>query len=664
MFKALKFLINKIEVSILLFWNSRWTPILLIYTLTFISSYSQNYQDLQKLQSQYKDALERQSLQKPPAVNDAEKTMQSTALPDKLIYTRKDIESLLANTEKLLIQLKSLEDSTENMPYIGYDIFTQRDTIPFWQNLPIPKHYNLGPGDEVIISLWGETELNNTKVINRDGQIYINNIGILNLGGKSVEEAKLYIISKYSRVYSTLLGKNPKSFIDITLGELKSVNVHFVGFVRIPGVHMIHPFSNVISSLIQAGGVNNKGSLRDIKVIRAGKVIGSVDVYNYLFFGNKADDLRIMDQDIILIPPRLSTIPLTGLVNNPGYYEVLENESLENLLQIAGGKHFRASKTTLIYKNSNDIENSGYILKENQVSSFNLSDGDSIHIPIKPEVDRFIHIEGQIKNPGKYPYQLNMQLDDLIIATMTIDDKDYLKTVDFSKIIVNRKNPSGENPIKFIVDLNNDKFALANGDYITVPKTNQHQPIESAIITGEVNRPGIYPVNNLTTLRTYLDFAGGYTNNALLNGVEIFRDSLKIAWVNDTFFLNQGDSLNVLRKTGLVLVKGEVNHPGYITYDKGASIKKYINSAGGLSAYADKRDIFIIYPNGAASPNKYWSSPKVLEGSTIIVNQLSLSSGSKGPSGWQIFTIIANQTSNVATTILTLVLLSNQTNSN
>ncbi len=226
---------------------------------------AQNYQELQKIQDEYKKILERQALQKPTEISDAEKTAKSTALPDKLIYSRKDIESLLVNTEKLLQQLRFFEDSVQKMPYVGYDFFTKRDTIPFWQNLPISKKYILGPGDEVIIALWGESNSDYTETINRDGQIFIKNIGILNLGGKSLDDAKNYIISKFSRVYSTLIGQSPKSFIDLTLGELKSVNVHFVGFVNIPGVHMVHPFSNVITGLIQAGGVNIKGTLRDIK---------------------------------------------------------------------------------------------------------------------------------------------------------------------------------------------------------------------------------------------------------------------------------------------------------------------------------------------------------------------------------------------------------------
>jgi len=622
--------------------------------------FSQNYQELQKLQDEYKKVLERQALQKPMDISEAEKTASSTALPDKLVYSRKDIESLLVNTEKLLEQLKFLEDSTSKMPYIGYEIFTQRDTIPFWQNLPIPKYYSLGPGDEIIISLWGETNTYDSKVINRDGQIYVGNIGILNLGGKTVDEAKKYVLSKYSRVYSTLLGVNPKSFIDITLGELKSVNVHFVGFVNIPGVHMIHPFSNVITGLTQAGGISNKGSLRDIQVIRKGQKIGTVDVYNYIFMGKTVSDVRLMDQDIIYIPARKSTISLTGRVLNPGYYEVIDEETIEDLIKIAGGKDVRAAKTVFVYKNNIDSENNGYLLKPNQMSNFRLSEGDSIHVPLQPDIKWFVRIDGQIKNPGKYPYQSGMNLKQLIDATMSMEDLDFMQTVDLSRIIINRKNPTGKSPLKILVDLKNNNLVLVNGDHITIPRMNLHQPIESVQITGEIKTPGIYPVNNLTTLATVLDLSGGYTSYALENGVEVFRDSVKIAWEKDTFFLHAGDSLNVLKKSGLVFVNGEVNVPGYVTYKKGDSIKKYIKRAGGYSTFADTRNVLIIYPNGTAIPKSGWSSPRVKEGSTIIVNQRTISGSSEEDTGLEIFNAISSQATNVATTLLTLMLLINQ----
>tara|TARA_B100001250_G_scaffold413454_1_gene447681 strand:+ start:12995 stop:14917 length:1923 start_codon:yes stop_codon:yes gene_type:complete len=618
---------------------------------------AQSFQDLQQLQNEYKKALDRQTLQKSADISITEKTLKSTSLPNKLTYSRKDIESLLVNTEKLLKELKFLEDSTNKMPYIGYEFFSRRDSIPFWQNLPISKNYILGPGDEVIISLWGESNSFSNEIINRDGQIFIEKIGVLNLGGKSVNEAKKYIISKFSRVYSTLIGKSPKSYIDLTLGELKSVNIHFVGFVKIPGVHMVHPFSNVITGLIQAGGVDIKGSLRDIKIIRNNKTIGSIDLYNYIIKGKSLDDIRLMDQDIIYIPSRKSTIPITGKIIRPGYYEMLEEETLSDLLNYTGGRDRQSSKKIFLYKNG-IYNKDGYMINYEKTSNFVISKGDSIHIPQKPEFENFVNIQGQIKNPGKYPFNNDMKLKDLINATMSLDDKDFLKTMDLSKIKIYRKNPSNSNPLSIITALE-ENLNLRNGDHITISRKNVFEPIESIVVSGEVKTPGIYPVNNLTTLSDILVLTGGYTDLALEDGIEIFRDSLKIGWENELFLLKDGDSLNVLKKSGLIFIDGEVNVPGYISFKKNDSVKKYIRRAGGYTSFAQRKNIYIIYPNGISIPISAWSSPKVKEGSTIIVNQRTI--GEKEElSGWQAFTMISSQAGNIATTLLSLSLILNQ----
>ncbi len=621
----------------------------------------QSLQELKKIEDEYKKILEIQNLQKSDDVIEAEKSASSTSLPNQLVYSRKDIESLLVNTQKLLKKLKVYEDSTEKMPYVGYEIFTQRDSLPFWQNLPLPKNYVLGPGDEIIISLWGEINESYTSILNRDGQIYIENIGIINIGGKTVENAKKFILATFSKVYSTLIGSSPRSFIDITLGELKSVNVHFVGFVEIPGVHMVHPFSNIIAGLTQAGGVSSQGTLREIGIIRNGQKIGTFDIYNYLFLGQSIGDFRLIDQDIVHVPPRKSTVSLTGRIGKPGYYEVSGKESIDDLIAIGGGVDALAAETVLLYRNNNMFENNGYLIKSNEFSNFSLVDGDSLYVPLKPTINKFVQIEGQIKNSGKYPYQKNMKLSELIDATQSFEDVDFMKTVDLTNVIINRRNPEGATPISISIDmLNKDEF-LYNGDHITIPKKTVFQSIESIVITGEIKFPGIFPVNNLTSLDNVLKQAGGYTDFALEQGIEIFRDSLRIGWDNKNFILNDGDSLNVLKKTGLILVNGEVNVPGYVTFKKGDSIKQYINRAGGFSSFAEPRDVVIIHPNGMASPKKFLSNQKVLEGSTIVVNQRNLSGSSRGPTGWEAFSIISTQAGNVATTLLTLILLINQT---
>jgi len=624
------------------------------FILIFFSDllFSQNYQELQKIQEEYKNALERQALQKPKEISEAEKTVKSTALPDKLIYTRKDIESLLANTEKLLKKMKVIEDSVNKMPYIGYDFFTKRDSIPFWQNIPLDKNYILGPGDEVIISLWGESNSYNVETINRDGQIYIDKIGILNLGGKSLEDAKSYMLSKFSSVYSTLSGSNPNSFIDITLGDLKFINVHFTGFVNLPGVHLVHPFSNIINGLVQSGGVDNQGSLRDIQLIRKGKVISNTDLYSYLINGKPLSNLRLMDQDIVYIPPRKSTIPLTGRVLKPGYYEMLNNETLSLLIKFSGGLDRFSNKTILVY-GSNE---SSYILDVENSKNHFVVDGDSVFIPLKSESNNYIVLSGQIKTPGKYPFNKKIRLKEVLKSTTSFQDNEYLKTMDLSKIIIYRRNPNGESPLRIITNYD-ENILLKKGDKITIPPSKINQPLHSVKITGEIKVPGTYPVNNMTTLSDVISSAGGYTDFALKEGVEIFRDSLKIAWSDPSFVLESYDSLNVMKKTGLVFVDGEVNIPGYFTFKKNESIKKYINRAGGFTPYADKKNIYVVYPNGNSENLSTFSKPEIIEGSKVIISQRMIG-GRQQASGWQILSMVSSQASSIATTLLSLYLIS------
>tara|TARA_Y100000768_G_scaffold383984_1_gene367131 strand:- start:14106 stop:16031 length:1926 start_codon:yes stop_codon:yes gene_type:complete len=634
---------------------------ILFFAIIFTNQWliGQNFKELQKLQSEYKKALERQALQKPADISEAEKTAKSTALPDKLIYSRKDIESLLVNTENLLKELRFIEDSSKKMPYIGYEFFTKRDSIPFWQNLPISQNYLLGPGDEVIISLWGESNSYSVETINRDGQIFIEKIGVLNLGGKSVDEAKKLILSKYSKVYSTLIGQSPKSFIDLTLGELKSINVHFVGFVNIPGIHIVHPFSNVIAGLIQAGGVDINGSLRDVTIIRNNQNIASLDIYDYLIKGKSFNDMRLMDQDIVYISPRKSTIPITGRVKRPGYYEILNNESLADLINYSGDVDRWATKSIFLHKNGAS-DKSGYLVGLDKASKFLISQGDSVHIPQEQNFQNFVVVHGQIKNPGKYPYNENMRLNDLINASMSLND-DFIETMDLSSINIFRRNPSGVEPLS-IISTYDENILLKNGDHITIGRNKFYKSIESIIITGEISKPGTYPVNNLTNLSNILDIAGGYTELALFEGIEIFRDSLKIAWENDEFILKNGDSLNVVKKTGLILVDGEVNVPGYISFKKGDSVKKYIKRAGGFTSFAQRDNIYVVYPNGTSVPISSWSSPEVKDGSTIVVNPRTIS-GNNRISGWQAFSMISSQAGNIATTLLSLSIIMSQNNS-
>ena len=616
-------------------------------TFALFLCFSQNNLDLQKMRTEYESMQKNNNLLSPSS-DDGVRGVDNIGLPSK------------ASLSPYLIELVRLDSINSSKLFFGYDFFTKRDSIAFWENLPTPPNYLLGPGDELIVSIWGETQLRKNYTVSREGSIYDDKVGLLFLTGMTIEDGKKYLLNQFGRVYATLNGNKPSSFIDLSLGSLRSINVNFVGEVNFPGVHPLHPFSNVITGLIQAGGVDIKGSLRDVRVIRNEKTIASIDIYNYIISGRALSDIRLMDQDIVHVPPRKSTIPITGRVLKPGYYEVLKEESIKTLLNFAGGIDRGSSGKIFLYKDAIESED-GYIIENEDALNHFLSNGDSLHLPIKPEIESFIQIQGQIKNPGIYPFNINLNLRDIIDATMSLKDKDFSKTMDLSKINIFRKNSSGSEPLRIATTID-ENIGLKNGDHITVARKNMNHPIESVKITGEINIPGIYPVNSLTTLAELISLSGGLSNNALKDGVEIFRDSLKIGWESETIILESGDSLNVLKKTGLIFVDGEVNVPGYLSFKRSDSVKKYIRRAGGFTSFANKQNIFVKYPNGTSSSLSKWSSPKVTEGSMIFVNQRTISM-KEDASGWDIFSNIFSQTGNIATTIITLSILASQQNS-
>jgi protein involved in polysaccharide export with SLBB domain len=631
---------------------------------------AQTYQDLEYLKKQYEEALKKKGLQKPESVEQAEQKIEASTAPSKKTYKPKDVESLIAQTEDLLKKMKEEEDSTKKLPFIGYNIFTLRDSITVWENMPVPKDYVLGPGDELVISLWGEAELYLKKTINRDGEIFIENVGLLTLGGKTIEEAAAYCIRHFQKVYATLGGKTPTSYLDLSLGELKSINVLFTGRVNLPGVHVLHPFSTVLAGLIQAGGVDTTGSLRNIQIIRGGKTIAHLDLYDFLFHGQAPGSIRLLDQDIIYVPLRKSTIAVTGTCYQPGYYEAVDGNTLGDMLTFAGLLPEAGSQIQLrriqpfTGRTSDDNALLNQILPVSALDTIPAQDGDSLYLPPVFEVIQEVEIHGQVKRPGTYPWFDGMTVGDLLALGGGVEDPDFRKSMDLKTAELYRRSVEKKEPEVVKINLLNTQdlntFVLQNFDQLSIHPRKEYQPLRTVTITGAVQRPGSYVIKEGSTLRDILELTEGLLPTANTEAISIFRDTLQIAWDTKEVPLQDGDSIHVAEKTGVVLVQGEVHRPGYVTFKRGRRLKGYIESAGGFNAYADNRDIIVIYPNGRAIPDKRWSHPKVVDGSTIVVYERSLVGSSKGPTGWQLFNIISSQTANIATTLLTLLLLFRQ----
>ncbi len=617
----------------------------ILFLFCFSVAFSQNIQDLQKIQREF-DKISRENNQNP-------------LRGDNLI----DSQSLDPRLVQIPINLNSSSDSSFNTSkFFGYNFFANKDTISFWQNLPIPNDYILGPGDELVVSLWGETQIRKSYIISKDGKIFDDKIGILFLADKNINEVKLYLKNQFSAKYSTLSGLNPSTFIDISLGKLKSINVTFVGQVKNPGQYPIHSFSNLSTGLMQVGGIDTTGSLRLVKIIRNNKTLVEVDFYNLLLDGVLPEKIQLMDNDIVLVPFRLSSITIDSAVHKPGIYESLPEESAYKLIKYAGGLLSTSSNKIEIKRTNRNLgsyTSKYFYINYDKSKNFKVKDGDKILIRPILKTRRTVEIIGRVKSPGKYGFFEGMSLSDLFSLAGGLRDSTFLKSIykDQGEIIRRNTNARYETVIPF--DLNPDginKFSsilLQNFDRIVVHSNSNYFERKNIYVGGEVLVPGSYPlISDNENLDSILSRAGGLTTKALIGGVSIFRDKLyfdeikeeeqnsnqmnimdsneedivnaskiRVAWKSKNLPLMPGDSVVVRRSTGTINIIGEVYNPGLVEYKKGKKVSYYLDSAGGITKNGDKQAVIIVLSNGIVIPKRWNNSPSVPEGSTIVIKQ-------------------------------------------
>jgi protein involved in polysaccharide export with SLBB domain len=656
-----------------------------LFVSAFALGHGQSIQELQKLKGDYEKFQKGQKqLQLPTGFDPGVDPL--TGLPREAQLTPYEFEKDLLD-----------EKEDEGLKHYGYDFFTLRDTVGFWENLPTPANYQLGPGDELVVSLWGETKLRQAYTINREGKIYDDKVGLLNLMGKSTDGAKKYFKTQFGRIYATLNGKTPTTFMDVSLGELRSINVNFVGEVQYPGVYPVHPFSTVITGLIQAGGVETSGSLRNIQIKRDGEVAASVDLYDYLLKGNLPESVQLRDQDIVVVPVRGSTVEINNAIVNPGIYEGVAGETVFDLIQYAGGLTPDAADKIGLNRikpmGERDSENiyEGHYIKIENSKLIPTQNGDRISVHPLFKENQLVEIIGQVKVPGIYHYYNGMTLKALLALGGGFEDSTFWKSVYHDRAEIIRRDPESryENVIKVnlgdIYNGNGDKdISLQNLDRVVIHANLNYFEKENIYISGEVNIPGAYPlVSDNETLESVIGRAGNLTAKALKNGISIYRDKkyfvatlvqsaisldakdatkdakdakdakVRVAWKNESITLMPGDSVVVKESTGTVNVSGQVYNPGLIEFRKGKSLRHYINSAGGVTEKGNRKSIIVVYANGVVSPNKWYATPKIEDGATIIVNV-------KAPEEPFDVTQFATNWTSIVASMVTAVVLSKQ----
>jgi len=559
--------------------------------------------------------------------------------------------------------------------YFGYDYF-KRD-INFFDNVPTPADFKLGPGDEIIISLWGETNSRENFVINKDGLIYYKNIGFLNLSNKTLKQAEAVLVEELSRVYSTLKDKDSPTELMLELGKIKSINIYFSGQIEIPGINIIHPFSDIFSAIVQAGGVKKEGSLRKVQLIRNNEVIAKVDFYSFFMSGrNTFSNIKITDGDVIHIPTIDKRVEITGAVNRPSYYEILEGESLKDLFDYASGLTSQASSTTTIdqiipldKRESDDNSKSSITVKAKESTSIFLNNGDKVSVGFISEVDSKVTVLGKVKAPGEYPASGN-SLKDILDIAGGFDDPIYRKMIRDDEIIVIRKDEKQFYGLEFSTPYNkSDSFQLVPGDKIFVYENTLYSNLFSISVTGAVNKRGNFQLKPGMTIRDAIDLAEGFSpiaNEEAISVTEFFTfiDDLgypterrrQVKNVTLDFKLANGSIINVLPIENVVNVEGNIYNPGLITYSKGKTVKKYINLAGGSKPNTLSNKIYVKRANGQIKKVTFFQGigTRVKPGDTIFVPL------NPDPQEFDITTFIADLASTLANIAAILVIADRQ----
>ncbi len=497
----------------------------------------------------------------------------------------------------------------------GRNIFTTGGlTFAPSANLPTPVNYVLGPGDEVIIDIWGTNQATIRQTISPDGTINIPDIGMINLNGMTIKEADSYMKRKLGQIYS-VDGEDAKSEIKLTLGNIRTIQVNMMGEVANPGTYYLSSLSNIYHALHRAGGVSRLGTLRDIQLIRKGKVIAHVDIYDFIRDG-KMTDIILEEGDIINVPTYNIIVDIAGNVKRPMSYELKEGETLADLVDYAAGFTGDAYTKNVRMIRKNGSEYQIFTIDEPEYAGFRLVDGDAVAVGAM--LDRFenrIEIKGAVYRPGTY--QLG---DGISTVAQLIAKAEGLKGDAFTnRALITREREDltleiVPVDIKAILDGTAPDIELKKNDVLYIPSIHDLKDLGNVTVIGEVAKPGTYVYADNMTLEDAIMLAGGLlesastvkidvsrriknpTSNAPSETVgEVFTFSFKDGYVLDGeigFVLQPYDQVMVRRSPGYetqrtVRVTGEVVFPGVYTLTKKEErLSDLVEKAGGLTQWA------------------------------------------------------------------------------
>ena len=506
------------------------------------------------------------------------------------------------------------KEKPEKRKIFGHDVFNNKYlTFESSMNLATPQSYVLGPGDEVNVDIWGGSQESITETVSPDGTITIEGIGIIKPGGLSVSQAK----TKLKRVIGP---RYQGSNIELTLGQTRTITISVMGEVKVPGTYTMSAFATVYNALYMAGGPNEIGTLRNVKVYRKGKLLSNVDVYDFLLNGKLSGDVRLQDNDVITVSPYEALVNITGKVKRPMFYEMKENESAATLLRYAGGFTGDAYTKAIRVNRKAGAGYSVFSIGEFDMSTFKLMDEDSVSVDSTlNRYQNMVEIRGAVFRPGMY--QVGGEINTvkaLVEAAAGVTEEAISQHAVMHRTKADRSLEMISLDIRGILEGTVPDVPLRNEDVIYIASRQERNEKKTVTINGEVAYPGVYRYAENETIEDLIIQAGGPTEAASLAKVDVARRVIdpnsteaedQIAQ-NFSFKLNPDftisdqpnftlmpfDEVYVRRSPNYneqqnVTIEGEVQFEGnYALSNKGQRLSEVIQQAGGLTARA--------YPEG------------------------------------------------------------------
>ena len=491
----------------------------------------------------------------------------------------------------------------------GYNVFRGNTFLSFQSNLniPTPLDYIIGPGDKLFIDIYGESENYYQAEVSPDGDVILENIGPVNLNGLSLADAKKRLLLRLKSIYSGIISKT--TFVNISVGIPRTIRVNIIGEVNLPGTYNFSAFNTAYNAIYVAGGITENATLREIKLYRNNKLVNTIDVYRFLTKGDGSSNIRLENNDLIIVGPYTNRVSINGAVKSPGKFETKENETLSDLLFYAGGLSENAYKKSIKLTRIIDGELKIVDINYDQFDFFTPIAGDIF------EVDRVIEkynnrviVNGAVYRPGTFSVFDGMTIKDLI------EKADGLKSdVFLDKAYVTRTNKDYSTAtiaINLENELKNPNFVLMEEDVLNILSINDLNEENYIEISGEINNPGVFPYSKNITLSDLILLAGGFKENASSNRIEINRrfssdeelNENKITEIltfdlgknfeNSSIAIKPYDQVIVRKNPNFYVqqyarVEGEIMYPGkYAISSKNERISDLIERSGGFKNMA------------------------------------------------------------------------------